>query len=400
MNKLPTLRNLVACNKVELAIQKFIEWAPANCSGHVDEGVMLAYRYASARGNSHTGAISWEERMQEEKSVVGDFMELLQTCEREQNDLMADDSPGESAASGNQNRTLVEIVLVGDLPDFPSRRQKLFLLLLGLILNIDFQQILIKKIQKGSIVLTLEMPRDSALELRHLFEEDAPELQPLLDEFTVLKTPQILAPEPAQRERTFEPGWQKDDAVQKITSIQNFQEIIAERGEEYATRLAYQLYFYKIKVDLKNKFKPVLPDDIIENAITDAFLNVLAFVKSDKELSTEGNSFFNFLYKLAFYSAKRHLRRSLSWKPDPLEDSAIENITEHDDARNSFYQKKLSEAIDQLKETERQILRLYFQGYSDAEIAQILHSEMSVNYLKKRRHEITQKLKKILKKIF
>jgi RNA polymerase sigma factor (sigma-70 family) len=390
MNKLPTLRNLVACNKVELAIQKFIEWAPAYCSGHVDDGVMLAYRFASARGNSHTGIISWKERMQQEKSVVGDFMELLQTCEREQNELMADDPPGESAASGNQNRTLVEIVLVGDLPNFPSRRQKLFLLLLGLILNIDFQQILIKKIEKGSIVLVLEMPRDSALELRQLFEEDAPELQPLLDEFTVLKTPRVLAPEPVQLKPAFFSRRIKIGASKKINSVQDFREVMVAHGQEYAMSQLYQQTFYPLKSKLKNAFGEWLNNESIEDVISEAFLKILSMAQSGRLILQEPDKFFSYVYRIASRGALYTFRGKPAWK---LTEKYPESFdpTDEEDSRID-----IREAFAHLSERHQKLFTLYYyEEKSDKEIAQLLKYK-NANVVRALRHRILKKLKQLL----
>lgn len=392
MNRLPTLRNLVACNKVELAIQKFIEWAPVNCSGHEDEGVMLAYRYASARGNSHTGTISWEVRMQEEKNVVADFMELLQTCEREQNDLAADDPPGESAAGGNQKRAVVEIVIEGDLPDFPSRRQKLFIVLLALVLDIDFQKILIKKMEKGSIILTLEIPLDSALNLQALFEENAPNLRPLLDEFTVLQTPQLLNPEPAQPWPRFPFGRQKARAAAKINSLRDFGDIIVAHGEEYAMNQLYQQSFHPLKLRLKNRYSGYLSNEDIEDVLSDAFVKLMLLVQSGRVLSTESGSFFGLLFKLADDNARNMTRKNKRAKMTDEHQEPLDLNSEPEE------QIDIREAFSRLSERHQQLLTLYYyENKSDKEIAQILNYK-DEHVVREMRHRIMKKLRDFFNK--
>lgn len=405
MNRFFTLRDLIAANKVELAIQKFMEWAKSDYSDHLNHATMLGHRYALARGNSHSGIISWEERMQEEKSVVANFLELLEVCEREQNELGVESMPGESARGRNQYRAKIKITIAGKISDFPSQRQKLFLLLLGLILNIDFQQISIEKIDDGSIVITLEMPLESAVELQGLFKENAPALQPLLDEFKVLGIPELLPLEELTRKPFLPPrpfprdtpsGIKKTGAVGKISSMLDFRERLLKSGENEGMKLALRGHKEWLKHRLKHIFRASkLSDDIFEEAVLVAFEKAFDYEKSGKPVSQKEDSFQGFLYITGRNYLLEYLRMDKRIDHSVPEDVFFEQLTDENWPDDRY--QELLEAIEKLPERQKALIELsLFSNIDNEDIARLMGYKNKYSMLEARRRVI-HVLKDLLK---
>lgn len=402
MKKLPEvlieIRQLIAQNELDLVFPKLFDFVFENRKGFLDDLILISKRYHKLKKEKLLGIISHEIADVQESKITYNILEFIQQLEKTNQIIF-----GTKRKSNGQ----VEILIEGELKDFNQTRKENLKSTVAAILNLNKEDVIIKRIMEGSIKIVIELPYDKNIELAALFNRDSSLIAKLTNEFQV-NSINLIPFEKSLKNQFISSYPIQSEPVARIRrfkySSNNFIESILEEEQSYITT-AYEKKFKPAAIHyLRKNANEVLPLDA-NDFINDAFINLIDAIKRKKieEPYKEGKitSYFIGIIKNIVRS---HVTKKKRLKLEPLEIAKHSPVEKPEDLgffglTNTDFEDKWISVLNALNELKRPckeiVLMRYYLGYHPSVIKERLNFG-NENQVRQRSYNCLKSLRKII----